>query len=74
MKYMVWQDQMTSANDALFKGLSTGLKKPCLWPGKWLIIMAVKRGLRITVCKCLNITEQGHEKATGTGNFMHGSK
>jgi hypothetical protein len=24
---MVWQDQMTSANDALFKGLSTGLKK-----------------------------------------------
>ena len=27
MKRMVWQDQMTSANDALFKGLSTGLKK-----------------------------------------------
>jgi hypothetical protein len=72
---MVWQDQMTSANDALFKGLSTGLKKKtCLWQGKWLIIMAVKRRLTITVCKCLNINEQCHEKATGMGNFMNGSK
>jgi hypothetical protein len=46
---MVWQDQMTSANDALFKGLSMGLKKTCLWQGKWLIIKAVKRGLKISL-------------------------
>jgi len=65
---------MTSVNDALFKGLSTRLKKPCLWQGKWLITMAVKRGLRITVCKSLNIIEQCNEKATGMGNFMNGSK
>jgi hypothetical protein len=33
MKPTVRQDQMTSVNDVLFKGLSTGLKKPLFMVG-----------------------------------------
>jgi hypothetical protein len=59
-------------NDTLFKGLSTEMIRSCLWQGNWLFIMPVKRGLRITVCKCQNIIEQCHEQATQMGHFMNG--